>query len=90
MWTLFETLKQHMLYICTIGQWKKYYQTFSEEMMSQVSQIQKQEQNTNLIDLTFCLKNCCINLGELKSGEFGLQILDMRFSVNYKEYNTDA
>ena len=28
MQTLFMRIKEHMLYICTLGQWKKYYQSF--------------------------------------------------------------
>lgn len=31
-----------MLYICTIAQWKKYYQKFPYEIVTEVSQVQKQ------------------------------------------------
>lgn len=37
MYTLFETIKQHMLYICTIPQWKKYYQKFPNKLVKEVN-----------------------------------------------------
>lgn len=79
-----------MLYICTISQWKKYYQKFPCILITEVSQIQTQEENNSLIDLHICLNNAEIDIGNTKLGKTLLSVNQFMGVINYKEYNTDA
>ena len=51
MQTLFLRLKEHLLYICTLAQWKKYYQNFTDTLVTEIDQVQYTQDNVNLIDL---------------------------------------
>ena len=51
-----------MLYICTLAQWKKYYQQFSDTLITELHQIQYSEDNTNLIDLIVGIDHCGIDV----------------------------
>jgi hypothetical protein len=90
MYTIFENLKQHMLYICTIDQWKKYYQKIDQNIITDLRKIPKQEDNESLIDLHIGLKYADVVLGPTKLGETIVSISELRSVINYKEYNTDA
>lgn len=90
MYTLFETIKQHMLYICTMAQWKKYYQKFPDTLITSVSQIQNQQENANLIDLHVVINNADLYMQDTKLGKTILNLSQFKGLINYKEYNTDA
>lgn len=88
--TLFETIRDYMLRICTIPQWKKYYLKFPNEVLTSVSQVQTQQENLSLIDLLVAMSSACIHVGRTESDTSLVSVSNLKSTINYKEYNTDA
>lgn len=78
-----------MLYICTLAQWKKYYHSFSDKLITELHEVQYAQDNNKLIDLNILVQNCSIDIaGQPEPVKMAIQ--KMRGSISYKEYNTDA
>lgn len=73
-----------MLTICTIAQWKKYYQKFSDKVVEEVSEIQKQEENSNLIDLHVNMGVADLHLGDTKLGKTVITVSQFKSTIFYK------
>ena len=89
MQTLFIRFKDHMLYICTLAQWKKYYQSIPDSLVTELHTIQYTQDNEKLIDLILFVNKCEVNLHS-EPDSIKLTLQRLKGEINYKEYNTDA
>ena len=84
--TLYMRLREHMFFICTFSQWKKYYQglTYSEPL-TQIDALEVFEENQELVRLEVSCDSFKASLETID-----LEISSLSTAILYKEYNTDA
>ena len=84
--TLYMRLREHMFFICTLAQWKKYYQNLTySEPLTNITELEIIEENKELVKLDV---KC--NAVKVSIETINIEISSLSTTILYKEYNTDA